>query len=195
MNKRIIYLLIFVFGFSTFLKSQVFQADIPNPTSIFSMQERSNWCWAASNQMLLKSQKIFETQPNQVKKLFLDSTINRGAGPNFELSKTALNGTYINSNGDTLIITPYVSYLWQQNGTDPVIMIQHLQQGIPLIMGTQQHAKVCVGVDYWSNGTAYQILSFRLLNPVNQYYVEYVSLPEYIKQGLIGFMTMNVTRK
>ena len=96
--------------------------------------------------MLLKAQGIDESQPNQVIKLF-GELVNQGAGDNYEMAMQVLGGEYVNSTGDTVQVVPYVSYLGQ-NYDDPIVIINHLEQGIPLVMATQSHGRVCVGVDY-----------------------------------------------
>lgn len=113
--------------------------------------------------MLLNSIGVNETQENQVIKLF-GQLVNQGAGPNYEKARLALGGNYTNSNGVTVTISPYVSYLQQGNTNDPVVIINHLENGIPIVMATQMHGRVCVGVDYLQNGQYIQITTLRLLD-------------------------------
>ena len=171
---------------SSFVIAQ--SVDIPNTSSFYAYQKQSMWCWAACNQMLLNSQGINETQENQVVKLF-GSLINQGAGDNYEKAKLALGGMYKNVNGNNVTVTPYVSY---GNLNDhPAIIIKSLQDGIPLVMATRMHGRVCVGVDYIApNGVPTQITVLRLLNPASQNGIETKSIQEFNAEGLMGFMTL-----
>lgn len=191
MKKQLI-LILFASFFVLQTYSQEYSVDIPNASALCTQQKMDNWCWAACNQMLLSAKDIDESQESQCTKVF-GAVVNRGAGSNYELAKTGLGGTYKNSSGATLRIVPYVSYLSQRNSNDPVVIINHLNDGIPLVMATVQHGLVCVGVDYVKNGSYYQITKLRLLDP---YYgsstpVEY-TMQQFLQQGLIGFMTYNV---
>jgi hypothetical protein len=175
--------------------SQTFQSysvDIPDPSSFYSSQTQSNWCWAACNQMVLLAKGITETQENQVEKLF-GQLINHGAGTDYQLAKKALGGTYLN-NGNEVTITPYVSYLYEHNSDDAIVIINHLNNGIPVIMATTQHGRVCVGVDYISDGQSYQITKLRLLDPnPNSNGIEEFTMQYFVNIGLIGFMTYDLS--
>lgn len=170
-------------------KAQQYSIDIPNYTNFYTTQRQTNWCWAACNQMLLNAIGVNEIQENQVKKIF-GQLVNKGAGANYELAKVALAGTYTNSNGEKVTVTAYVSYLYQQNQNDPIVIINKLSKGIPLVMATQQHGRVCIGVDYIQNGQFYQITTLRLLNPLNPNNVETKSMQQFLSEGLMGFMTI-----
>jgi len=193
MKKNLIFLLIATF-FALQVQSQTseaFSVDIPNAESIYAAQKQTNWCWAACNQMLLSAKGIRITQENQSVKLF-GRVVNQGAGTNYELAKGALGGTYTKSSGSSVRIVPYVSYLSQRNANDPLVIINHLNAGIPLVMATSQHGRVCVGVDYLKNGNYYQITKLRLLDPfVSSSIIEY-SMQQFLQEGLMGFMTYDV---
>jgi hypothetical protein len=194
MKKQLI-LFLFASFFVLQTYSQNYSIDIPNASLLYSQQKMDSWCWAACNQMLLSAKDIGESQENQCIKVF-GSVINRGAGSNFELAKTGLGGTYINANGASVKIVPYVSYLSQRNSNDPLVIINHLNDGIPIIMATVQHGLVCVGVDYTKNGSFYQITKLRLLDPFygSSIPVEY-TMQQFLQQGLIGFMTFTVSNR
>ena len=143
MKRFFLLLVLAVFNFS--VSAQNYQhksVDISYPLDFYVSQQQSFWCWAACNQMLLKAQGIDESQPNQVIKLF-GELVNQGAGDNYEMAMQVLGGEYVNSTGDTVQVVPYVSYLGQ-NYDDPIVIINHLEQGIPLVMATQSHGRVCV---------------------------------------------------
>ena len=167
--------------------------DIPDPGSIYEAQTQSNWCWAACNVMLLRAKGISATQVDQAQKLF-GTPVNQGAGPNYEKAKKALMGRYDDgANGDVMVV-PYVSYLQDHRPNDPLVIIDHLNNGIPLVMATPMHGVVCVGVDYITNGQAYQITGLRLLDPdpASEGRIKYVTMTQFLQQGLIGFMTFDV---
>ena len=184
--------------FATFFALQVqsqtaeaFSVDIPNAESIYAAQKETNWCWAACNQMLLSAKDIDETQENQSVKLF-GKVVNQGAGGNYELAKSALGGTYTRSSGSRVRVVPYVSYLSQRNSNDPVVIINHLNAGIPLVMATRQHGRVCVGVDYLKNGNYFQITKLRLLDPYASSSIIEYSMQQFLQEGLMGFMTYDI---
>jgi hypothetical protein len=188
MRKQLIFSLITLISFAG-VYCQENSVDIPNTSSIYAAQKQSNWCWAACNQMLLSAQDIDESQENQCAKVF-GKVINRGAENNYELAKIGLGGIYQNSNGNTVKIVPYVSYLYEKNANDPIVIINKLNDGIPIVMATTLHGRVCVGVDYIKNGSYYQITRLRLLDPNldSSEIIEY-TMQQFIRDGLIGFMT------
>lgn len=191
MKKKITLI---IFGSLFFLRSfsQQYSVDIPDASSFYVKQKMDNWCWAACNQMLLNAKGINESQEDQCRKVF-GTVVNRGAGTNYELAKTGLAGTYENGRGNTVRIVPYVSYLSQRNSNDPIVIINHLNDGIPLVMATMRHGLVCVGVDYVKNGQYYQITKLRLLDPYygSENIIEY-TMQQFLQQGLIGFMTYDL---
>lgn len=193
MKKQLIFCL---FASILFLQtySQEYSVDIPNASSLYAKQKMYNWCWAACNEMLLSAKDIDESQEHQSTKLF-GGIVDRGAKSDYELAKTGLGGTYQNSSGNNITIVPYVSYLSQRNSNDPAFIINHLNEGIPLVMATVQHGRVCVGVDYVKNGTYYQITKLRLLDPCmegcSSNIIEY-TMQQFLQEGLIGFMTYSV---
>jgi hypothetical protein len=191
-RSNILFLLLLgvSFLFSTFASAQQKSANITSPMSFYFSQKQTNWCWAACNQMLLNSIGVNETQENQVVKLF-GQIVNQGAGPNYEKAKLALNGSYTNNSGVTVTITPYVSYLQQRNTNDPVVIIEHLENGIPIVMATQMHGRVCVGVDYIQNGQFIQITTLRLLDPARPGGIITYTMQQFLAEGLIGFMTFD----
>ena len=191
MKRFFLLLVLAVFNFS--VSAQNYQhksVDISYPLDFYVSQQQSFWCWAACNQMLLKAQGIDESQPNQVIKLF-GELVNQGAGDNYEMAMQVLGGEYVNSTGDTVQVVPYVSYLGQ-NYDDPIVIINHLEQGIPLVMATQSHGRVCVGVDYTTNGEVYQITYLRLLDPANPKGVITYSMQQLLSEGFMGIMTYDI---
>ncbi|MBL0013609.1 MAG: hypothetical protein IPP30_07600 [Flavobacterium sp.] len=62
-------------------------------------------------------------------------------------------------------------------------------------MATHRHGRVCVGVDYDTDGVNYQITHLRLLNPLNPKGIETFTMAQYTAKsfengGLMGFMTL-----
>lgn len=167
---------------------QYYSVDIPNGRSLACVQKQTAWCWAACNQMLLSAIGIQESQENQVTRLF-GQLVNSGAGSNYERARSVLSGQY-NANGNIVTITPYVSYLADHRADDPIVIINHLSNGIPVIMATVQHGRVCIGVDYATDGSNYQITKMRLIDPFpsKPRFVE-IPIGQLVNQGLIGFMT------
>lgn len=173
---------------------QHLSVDIPNPTVFYANQKQTNWCWAACNQMLLNSQGIADSQENQVIKLF-GQLVNKGAGDDYEKAKIALEGSYKKLDGTIVTITPYVSY---GKPDDAAEIVKHLKDGIPIVMATKMHGRVCVGVNYTSsNGVPNQITVLRLLNPKNPNVIETKSIQDIELQsegGLTGFMTIDINK-
>ncbi|WP_207433788.1 C39 family peptidase [Sabulibacter ruber] len=169
-----------------------YSVDIPNCSSFYVAQPQANWCWAACNEMLLKAIGIQETQQNQIIKLH-GELVDKGAGTNYELAKASLAGTYhLSRTDDYISVEPYVSYLSQKNSNDSEIIIRQLSRGIPLVMATGVHGRVCVGADYVNTGGAIQLTKLRFLNPVHPGKMEEFTMQDLTSQGLIGFMTVNV---
>jgi hypothetical protein len=194
MNRGNILVINLLVAFSLFpncASAQQKTANIHNPMAFYCAQKQTNWCWAACNQMLLNSIGVNETQENQVLKLF-GQLVNQGAGPNYERTKLALSGRYTNSSGKIVTVTPYVSYLLQGNANDPVVIIDHIENGIPVVMATQMHGRVCVGVDYIQNGQYVQITTLRLLDPARRGGIFTCTMQQFLAEGLIGFMTVNI---
>lgn len=198
MKKLVLNFLLLAIS-SSFITAQNIQhlsVDIPNPTTFYATQKQTNWCWAACNQMLLNSQGIAESQEKQVIKLF-GQLVNQGAGGDYERAKLALGGTYKDVNGKDVAVTPYISYLGTHND-DPAVIISHLQKGIPLVMATKQHGRVCVGIDYDTDGTSYQVTNLRLLNPFTSSVIETFTMQQFLNTypegGLTGFMTIDINR-
>jgi hypothetical protein len=172
---------------------QNYSVDIPNATTLYTKQKKMFWCWAACNQMLLQASGIEDSQENQSIKLF-GSIADQGAGSNYEAAKKALGGMYYKKDGTSISIVPYVSYLYQGNNNDPVVIINQLYNGIPLIMATIQHGYVCVGVDYVKNNSHFQITVLRLLDPSlygSEATIE-ITMEQFLQEGLMGFMTYNI---
>lgn len=189
-TKKLIFF-ICILLISLNLSAQSYSINIANPKSIYAKQKKSNWCWAACNQMLLKSVGVSEAQEDQVEKLFGDQR-NEGAGTTYKKAKTALAGDYTDENGDEVTVIPYVSYLKESKSNDPKIIIGQLENDIPLIMATSQHGRVCIGVDYVKNGSFYKITRLRLLDPMRPGEILTYTMQQFINEGLIGFMTINV---
>jgi len=170
--------------------AQVQSVDIPSPGSFYAQQRQSNWCWAACNQMVLNAVGIGETQENQVVKLF-GRLVDQGAGGNFQLAAQALAGTYSTTNGRSVTVQPYVSYLSRRNPNDVFIILDHIRNGIPLVMATTMHGRVCVGVDYVQSQQGVQITAFRLMDPAQAGSIFTVTIQEWLQTGM-GFMTVNL---
>jgi len=60
-------------------------------------------------------------------------------------------------------------------------------------MATTQHGRVCVGVDYVTNGAIIQITALRLLDPAHGLWpvpeMDTMSMGQLVQEGLFGFMT------
>jgi hypothetical protein len=175
--------------------------DIPNPERFFATQQSDEWCWAACNQMLLNSANITVTQNSQAKKRtdIFGGDLSDGAGPDFSQAEQCLGGSYTKSDGQTVTITPVVSYIRDRDGSDPDVIIDHLQNGIPIVMVTTwpSHGRVCVGVDYVESQYGKQITCMRFLDPghgrypgIQELYPE--SMNQFLSKGGIGFMTFDI---
>jgi hypothetical protein len=201
MRIRLLTLVVFlILSFMT-AKAQFVQygsANIPNPHSIFHPQERPEWCWAACNQMLLHAVGILQTQAEQATKRqrMFGGTINQGAGGDYSQAAPCLEGHYVNATGQQVTVVPYISYLQQHNQSDAMVIIESLRHGIPVVMATTQHGRVCIGVDYATDGMMIQITTLRLLNPAHGLWpvpeLDSVSMGQLVQEGLFGFMTLEI---
>ncbi len=164
--------------------------DIPNASSFYCAQRMPNWCWAACNQMLLNSQDIPVTQEEQVVKLF-GALVDRGAGATYNLAARALTGSYVDANGTPVQVTAYVS---TGSPDDPADIVDYLARGVPLVMATRMHGRVCIGVDYLSTpqGVPYQITVLRLLDPMDPSRIVVKTIQQFNAEGLMGFMALDV---
>jgi hypothetical protein len=141
--------------------------------------------------MLLDAIGIDQTQEEQVEKLF-GKIINQGAGGDFSLASQALKGSYLKRDGKKIYVYPYFSYCSRPNPNDFNVIVNHLERGIPLVMATIHHGRLCVGIDIIMSGSQRQIVNFRMLDPAigagSQ--ILDMSIQEWKQQGM-GFMTID----
>ena len=136
--------------------------------AIAAGQKCPEWCWAASVQMLAKSQDVDLPQELVVRKIFGPTMPCRPSG-NIQNILAGIQGVYQRSDGATIAIQAR-AFAGNQGYALP--LIQSIQTGRPFIFLTQTHAMVAVGV-HWSDvldargiRTGYvQILDIELIDP------------------------------
>ena len=143
-------------------------ARIPDFEAIAAGQQCPSWCWAASIQMVAKSQGVDLPQQAVVQKIFGPSMPCLPSG-NIQNIVAGLQGVYRRDDGATVAIQARV---FVGNNGYAVPLIQSIRSGRPFIFLTQTHAMVAVGVHWVDvlNGagmpTGYvQIVDVELIDP------------------------------
>jgi hypothetical protein len=165
---------------------------IPKSEALFAPQETRSWCWAACNQMMLSAAGVRESQTNQANKrvALFGGLLDQGAGTDYRQAMPCLSGKYTKVDGTTVSISARVSYLKDRNPTDPIVILNALKRGWPVVMATAAHGRVCVGVDYVTDGISYQITQLYLLDPADREgKVRTMAMSRYLEEGGFGFMT------
>ena len=143
-------------------------ARIPDFESIAAGQRCPTWCWAASVQMVAKSQGVDLPQEVVVQKIFGPGTPCRPSG-NIQNILAGIQGIYRRDDGATVAIQAR-AFVGNQGYAVP--LIQSIRSGRPFIFLTQTHAMVAVGVrwadvlDGLGRPTGYvQISEIELIDP------------------------------
>src|SRR5712692_10034541 len=143
-------------------------ARIPDFEAIAAGQECPAWCWAASVQMVAKSQDVVLPQEVVVRKIFGPTLPCRPSG-NIQNILAGIQGVYRRNDGAMVAIQARAFF---GNQGYAVPLIQSIRTGRPFIFLTQTHAMVAVGV-HWADvldprgfPTGYvQILDIELIDP------------------------------
>jgi SAM-dependent methyltransferase len=145
------------------------QADIPGshhlemePLSIAADQHCDNWCWAASLQMLAKSQGIDLAQEWFVKKIYGASLPCKPSG-SFENIQRAIEGVSEKVNGTTVTLSGAFHY---GIPTNPAGMIQAIEDKRPFIFGYAGHAYVCYGLTWLEQQPFVRVIQLNLIDPL-----------------------------
>jgi hypothetical protein len=143
-------------------------ARIPDFVSIAAGQECPSWCWAASVEMVARSQGVSLPQELVVRKIFGPALPCLPAG-NMQTILAGIRGVYRRADGATVAIQAR-AFAGNQGYAAP--LIESIQNGRPFIFLTQTHAMVAVGVHWsevltnWGQRTGYvQILDIELIDP------------------------------
>ena len=169
---RFVLLAALVFSASHIAGAQVLGpvqgARIPDFVSIAAGQKCPEWCWAASVEMVAKSQGVTLPQELVVRKIY-GPTIPCLPSGNIETILAGIRGVYRREDGATVAIQARAFY-GNQGYAAP--LIQSIQSGRPFIFLTRTHAMVAVGVHWsevltnWGQPTGYvQILDIELIDP------------------------------
>ena len=143
-------------------------ARIPDYVSIGAGQKCPNWCWAASVEMVARSQGVDLPQELVVRKIY-GPTLPCWPSGNIQNILAGIQGVYRRADGATVAIQARAFF---GNQGYAVPLIQSIQTGRPFIFLTQTHAMVAVGVHWaevftnWGQPTGYvQILDIELIDP------------------------------
>jgi hypothetical protein len=143
-------------------------ARIPDYVSIGAGQRCPEWCWAASVEMVARSQGVNLPQELVVRKIY-GPTLPCLPSGNIQNILAGIQGVYRRADGATVAIQARAFF---GNQGYAVPLIQSIQTGRPFIFLTQTHAMVAVGVHWaevftnWGQPTgAVQILDIELIDP------------------------------
>jgi SAM-dependent methyltransferase len=132
------------------------------PLSIAADQHCPNWCWAASLQMLAKSQGIDLPQEWFVKKIYGAKLPCLPSG-SFETIQQAIDGLSEVVNGTTVTLSGAFHY---GIPTDPAGMIRAIQDKRPFIFGYNGHAYVCYGLTWLEQQPFIRVIELNLIDPL-----------------------------
>ena len=176
---------------------------IPDFVSIAAGQECPNWCWAASVEMVAKSQGVELPQKLVVTKIY-GPTLPCLPSGNIETILAGIRGVYRREDGATVRIGARAFY---GNQGYAVPLIQSIQSGRPFIFLTRTHAMVAVGVHWaevltnWGQPTGYvQILDIELIDPYFTFgareFTTFYITPQTANQisGAIEIQSIELTR-
>jgi hypothetical protein len=177
-------------------------ARIPDFEAIAAGQQCPVWCWAASVQMVAKSQNVDLPQEIVVRKIFGPSMPCRPSG-NIENIVAGIQGVYRRNDGAIVAIQAR-TFVGNQGYAVP--LIQSIRSGRPFIFLTQTHAMVAVGV-HWADvmdargiRTGYvQIVDIELIDPFftfgAQKYITFPIRPDTAGQisGVIEIQSIRLT--
>jgi len=146
----------------------IHEEEIPNFEAIAAGQQCPSWCWAASVQMVAKSQNVELPQQLVVAKIFGPTIPCRPSG-NIQNIVAGIQGVYRRNDGAVVAIQARAFF---GNQGYAVPLIQSIRTGRPFIFLTQTHAMVAVGVhwadvlDPWGRPTGFvQIFDIELIDP------------------------------
>ena len=112
-----------------------------------SSQEKSQWCWAASIQMVLNYYGVAITQSQIVQRTYGSNLVNWTGS--FQAITANLNNWSVDNKGKAYTVTASLNW----GAPHPTILIQQLSQGRPIILAyasgpNSGHAVVITGVTY-----------------------------------------------
>lgn len=119
---------------------------------IYAEQEYTQWCWAASIQMVLRHYGVNVSQKRIVRRSF--GSYADGSLPNwpgsFELITANLNGWESDDSEQPYVVS---AILCMDKIVIPELIVQQLGKGKPVILGyttgTSGHAVVCTAAEYF----------------------------------------------
>ena len=144
-----------------------YHVQIPNPELIVANQNCQNWCWAASSEMLVRSQRVFNvSQEVFVQRIYGPALPCLPSFGSFEPIKQAIDGIYIRPDGSQVALTGTYHY---GVPTDVAGMIRSITDGRPFIFAWQGHAWIAYGIKYFYTGPlTIQFTEIELIDPLAQ---------------------------
>jgi hypothetical protein len=111
-------------------------------TQVYEQQERTNWCWAASIRMVLRSHGVEVTQEQVVRR-------HLGEAKDVAISGAAISGllagTWKDADGYDVAVAALPLPSWRRHyGLAAPEVLADLDQERPLILGANEHAMVLV---------------------------------------------------
>lgn len=140
-------------------------ATVADFTEIATGQRCRNWCWAASAEMLVRSQGVVVPQEAFVRKIFGPTMPCLPSG-NFDNIVRAISGTYPRKDGGTVNLT--AAYNWGIP-TNTAAMVRSITEGRPFLFGYAGHALVAYGISWVPGPVAPQIREILLIDPYFPY--------------------------
>ena len=157
---------------------EIHEVRIENVGLIVANQNCQNWCWAASSEMLARSQGISNVpQEEFVRRIYAphlpaSPTPPASALPclptfgSFEPIKRAIEGVYTRPDGSQVALTGAYHY---GVPTDVAGMIRSITDQRPFIFAWQGHAWVAYGIKYFYTGpVTVQFTEIELIDPLAQ---------------------------
>lgn len=190
-----ILLLFFVLNTSFVFSQQVFYVGIPTNKFNYSAssQHNSNWCWAASLQMIFNYYGVSITQEQIVARSY--GVNPNGTLPNWAGSMQVITANLNNWNIDNYGQTYAVAATFNFGAPTPSFLIQELSAQRPVLVGYQSspnsgHAVVITGCSYTPSvyGPIIQTIIVRDPWPSEQNFLN-LGRVEYPAQNLASFIT------
>jgi hypothetical protein len=136
--------------------------EVPNVEAIAAGQKCQNWCWAASTEMLARSQGLNIPQEEFVRRIYGNPPPCKPSFGSFEPIRQAIAGTYSLPNGETVTLGGAYHY---GIPTDVTGMIRSIKEGRPFVFAWKGHALVAYGLVWYRTPYAVQITEIKLIDP------------------------------
>jgi len=132
------------------------------PQKLAVSQHRPNWCWAATLEMLAKSQGIDLPQEFLAERIYGRKRSSLPCG-SFEMMQRAVDGVTVDVDGATLRLHGAFHYGVPAN---PAGMIQAIQDQRPFIFVYAGNCYVCYGITWLEQQHRQRVIELNLIDPL-----------------------------